>query len=125
MNAEAHQPEQTTPSNATNEPDDETGPNGDEGVVIAFPTRPDTNPPDETDGEEPWKYRVDRRGGGLDFTAHITYVDGAEGERLRRELAAVTRELLVWATERKRDRDRDGRRDGSAAAGHAREDRAA
>lgn len=118
MNSEAHQPEQTATTNAANEPDDEAGPNGNEGVVIAFPTRPDTNPPDETGDDDAsdgsWRHRVDRRGGGMEFTGQVTYVDGAEGERLRRELAAVTRELLTWAAERKRDRSRD---DSAAARG--------
>lgn len=106
MNSEAHQPDATATYSAATDSDDESGRN-DDGVVVAFPTRADTKPPDGGIGEEPWRYRVERRSGGMEFTAHVTYVDGAEGERLRRELAAVTRELLVWAAERKRDRDRD------------------
>ena len=31
------------------------------------------------------------------YSGHVTYLDGAEGERLRGELASVTRELLTWA----------------------------
>ncbi len=32
------------------------------------------------------------------FTTDVRWVDGAEGEWLRKELASVVRELLVWAS---------------------------
>jgi hypothetical protein len=56
-----------------------------EGTVIPFPQA--TRNPNKHRTER-WKLAVDVRG-----------VGGAEGEWLRRELAAVVRELLLWARE--------------------------
>jgi len=42
------------------------------------------------------------------YTGHVTYVGGAEGERLRRELAAVVRDLLEWAARRDRQPSEGG-----------------
>lgn len=41
------------------------------------------------------------------FTGQVEYVGGAEGERMRTQLAAVLRDLLEWAAEQGRDDDRE------------------
>jgi len=53
-------------------------------------------------GESPaWSYcQTGPRRISRTYTGHVTYVDGAEGERLRRELAAIVRDLLEWASRR-------------------------
>lgn len=53
-------------------------------------------------GELPvWSYcQTGPRRTSRTYTGHVTYVGGAEGKRLRRELAAVVRDLLEWASQR-------------------------
>jgi hypothetical protein len=50
-----------------------------------------------------WSYRNEpTRGKNYTFTGHVRYVDGAEAERLRGELAVVIRDLLAWAATEQR-----------------------
>ena len=53
-------------------------------------------------GEPPaWSYcQTGARRTSRTYTGHVTPVGGTEGERLRRELAAVVRDLLEWAARR-------------------------
>lgn len=45
-----------------------------------------------------WTYTgSSERGRALHFSGHVTYLGGAEGERLRGELSAVMGDLLRWA----------------------------
>lgn len=45
-----------------------------------------------------WQYNGEnRRSRGRSYSGHVTYIGGAEGERLRDALAAVSRDLLDWA----------------------------
>jgi hypothetical protein len=45
-----------------------------------------------------WRYHQrNARGRDLNYIGHATYIGGAEGERLRSELALVIRDLLDWA----------------------------
>lgn len=41
------------------------------------------------------------------FSGHVRYVSGAEGDRLRGELAAVIRDLLDWAATRRAEQADD------------------
>lgn len=54
--------------------------------------------PGTADGDATWCYEQSYRGGGRrHFTGDVSYVGGAEGQRLRAELAAVVADLLRWA----------------------------
>lgn len=54
-------------------------------------------------------YETRKRGTQRRYTGQINTVSGPEGERVRSELAAVTRELLKWALEhREKDAGRRG-----------------
>lgn len=45
-----------------------------------------------------WHYnQIGNRTKSWAFSGHVRYVSGAEGDRLRGELAAVIRDLLDWA----------------------------
>lgn len=45
-----------------------------------------------------WEYHGGgKRGRVSHYSGHVTYIGGAEGERLRDALAAVSRDLLDWA----------------------------
>ncbi|MGH3428463.1 MAG: hypothetical protein ACREP9_00915 [Candidatus Dormibacteraceae bacterium] len=69
---------------------------------------PDSTPDTGSD-QEIFRYvQTSKRGRSRTFTGHVTYVGGAEGERLRRELAAVTRDLLEWARSRSNDAEPSG-----------------
>jgi hypothetical protein len=61
-------------------------------------------------GEPPaWSYcQTGPRGTSRTYTGRVTYIGGAEGERLRRELAAVVRDLLQWAARRNRQPSEGG-----------------
>lgn len=67
-------------------------------------------PPDCESGQQEtgidqaaWSYRnKPTRGKNYTFTGHVRYVDGAEAERLRGELAVVIRDLLAWAATEQR-----------------------
>ena len=60
-----------------------------------------------------WYDQAKLDGGSRRFAGHVNHVGGAEGERLRAELAAVIRDLLAWAAEQ-RSRD-ESIEDGEAA----------
>lgn len=88
------------------EPDHHDTTSGDEYDPVRVP-RP-RRAPDDDAGNLPemasdqavWWYDQKRaRGGDRRFHGHVTRVGGAEGERLRGELAAVVRDLLEWAAE--------------------------
>jgi hypothetical protein len=86
-------------------------------VVIPLPrTAPDDDieslPPTGSD-QAVWRYYQGRkRGANRSFSGHATSVGGAEGERLRGELAAVIGELLDWAA---RQSHNESIEDGEAA----------
>lgn len=46
---------------------------------------------------ERWRYEQPFRGGRRCYTGNVTFIVGAEGLRLRAELADVLAELLQWA----------------------------
>jgi hypothetical protein len=73
----------------------------------------------DTLGEPPaWSYcQTGPRGTSRTYTGHVTYVGGAEGERLRRELAAVVRDLLEWAARRDTQPSEGGDGDDPAQTG--------
>ncbi|MFG3253675.1 hypothetical protein [Streptomyces sp. NPDC048172] len=54
--------------------------------------RPPSPAPTEWQHTSPEQGAVPRR-----FTGHVSYLTGAEGERLRADLALVLRDLLAWA----------------------------
>jgi len=70
-------------------------------------------------GEQPtWSYcQTGPRRISRTYTGHVTYIGGAEGERLRRELAAVVRDLLEWAAQRDPQPSEGGDGDDPAQAG--------
>jgi hypothetical protein len=51
--------------------------------------------------------RPDERQPGWGFTGQVEYVGGAEGDRMRAQLADVIRDLLEWAANQSRDQDRE------------------
>lgn len=109
-------PHQNTP----HEPDhnDTGGCHDHEGVVVPLPRKaPDDeveNLPVIASEQAVWWYDQNRkRGGDRRFSGHINRIGGAEGERLRGELAAVIRDLLHWAAEQQ-SRD-ESTEDGEAA----------
>jgi hypothetical protein len=69
--------------------------------VIRFPERDSQ----KTDGAskscpdgEIWRYHQrSTRGRDRNYVGHVTYIGGAEGQRLRGVLGAVARDLLAWA----------------------------
>lgn len=74
------------------------------GVVVPLPRKPPDddveNLPEIATDQAIWWYDQKRkRGGDRRFSGHINRIGGAEGERLRGELAAVIRDLLRWAAE--------------------------
>ncbi|USX51234.1 hypothetical protein [Lentzea sp. HUAS12] len=71
-------------------------------LVISSESRPE-----EAIDDVAWRYH--QKGGrrkDRTYSGHVTYVGGAEGERIRRDLAAAIKDLLVWINERE---NRDGR----------------
>lgn len=62
-----------------------------------------------TDGhgseEQQWQHNVRLRASETTFRGSVTYVGGAESDRIRTELASVTRDLLWWAASRQRKQD--------------------
>jgi hypothetical protein len=70
-------------------------------------------------GEPPtWSYcQTGPRGTSRTYTGYVTYVGGAEGERLGRELAAVVRDLLEWAARRETQPSEGGDGDDPAQTG--------
>jgi hypothetical protein len=54
---------------------------------------------DNGSDQQEWQYNQTRsRTKNWTFSGHVRYVSGAEGDRLRGELAAVIRDLLDWAS---------------------------
>ncbi|KAA9159460.1 hypothetical protein FPZ12_020395 [Amycolatopsis acidicola] len=69
-------------------------------VVIPFPRR-STN-------DATWIYRQSgHRTRSRRFVGTVIRVGGAEGRRLRRELASITADLLRWAAQQQRDEATD------------------
>jgi hypothetical protein len=70
-------------------------------------------------GEPPvWSYcQTGPRGTSRTYTGHVVPVGGADGERLRRALAAIARDLLEWASRRDTYPSEGGEGDGSAQTG--------
>lgn len=61
-------------------------------------------------GDHEWRYHYrGKRGADVTFEGHLVPIAGEAGERLRRELGAVLRELLEWAHD-KRSESQDGER---------------
>ncbi|WP_190818676.1 hypothetical protein [Saccharopolyspora pogona] len=48
------------------------------------------------------------RSGERRFSGHINTIGGTEGDRLRSELSAVTRDLLTWAAQQATESSEDG-----------------
>lgn len=60
------------------------------------------------DADSTWRYEHHVRGGGCHrFIGEVTYVGGTEGDRLRKELAAVIADLLQWAKQDQSRSDTD------------------
>ncbi|MFB9727249.1 hypothetical protein [Haloechinothrix salitolerans] len=71
--------------------------------VTDWSRSPDSTATREWVGGSPLRER-----GGRRHETHVRYVDGAAGERLRSELAAITRELLEWAAHASKQESEDG-----------------
>ncbi|MEV0049041.1 hypothetical protein AB0H34_00910 [Saccharopolyspora shandongensis] len=100
-----------------NEPDHSTSVDDHTASIIPLPRRaPDDNLP-ETGTDQPfWRYDQKRtRGDDHRFTGRVTRVGGAEGERLRGELADVIGDLLRWARSQERCGDGNDPDEGKAA----------
>jgi len=69
-------------------------------VVIPFSRR--NTGTDAAGGDQAWSYEQRFRGGRRHFTGEVTYIGGAEGERIRGELAAAIADLLRWARQQAR-----------------------
>jgi len=68
----------------------------------------DAEHPETESDETVWWYHQKCRGGNIrDYSGRITYVGGAEGQRIREDLTAVIAKLLKWATERDLTQDKD------------------
>jgi hypothetical protein len=68
----------------------------------------DAHHPETGSDETVWWYHQKRRGGNIrDYSGRITYVGGAEGQRIREDLTAVLAKLLKWATEHDLPQDKD------------------
>lgn len=108
-------------TNTPHEPhDNDTGTGNDhEGVVVPLPRKaPDDdveNLPKTGHEQDVWCYdQQQKRVRSRRFSGHINRVGGAEGQRLRGELAAVIRDLVYWAAEQP-SRDDESIEDGEAA----------
>jgi hypothetical protein len=81
------------------------------GQVVPFPRKPPDNAIPTTelnpDAAGVTYDRTDERRPGWVFTGQVEYVGGAEGDRMRAQLAAVIRDLLEWAADQSRDEDRE------------------
>ncbi|MFD5831655.1 hypothetical protein [Lentzea sp. NPDC060358] len=76
--------------------------------IVPLPQRPpvsDTEPLCDNGSEhDEWHYnQIGNRTKSWAFSCHVRYVSGAEGDRLRGELAAVIRDLLDWAASQRAD----------------------
>lgn len=66
---------------------------------------PGSGDPDLSNGFEPpdWSYRQKRRGTtDRQYVGRIKKIGGAEGKRLRGDLAAIIADLLTWAADQER-----------------------
>ncbi|XVV04506.1 hypothetical protein ACQPW3_03555 [Actinosynnema sp. CA-248983] len=85
-------------------------------VVIPLRKKPGISGDDRAEsvtGDTGWRYDEKRRGKpDRIYSGTVTRVGGAEGERIRGNLAAVLAELLTWAGERD---GQDSREEGKAA----------
>jgi hypothetical protein len=55
--------------------------------------------PENVTNDTGWRYHQKRKGKtGRTYSGHVTRVGGAEGERIRGDLAAVLADLLTWAS---------------------------
>jgi hypothetical protein len=62
-----------------------------------------------------WQYdQRGKRGKHRRYTGHVTPIGGAEGDRIRGELAAIIRDLLDWATRHTETPDTDSPQGGGA-----------
>jgi hypothetical protein len=67
------------------------------------PTSGDPRPIDGFESSD-WSYRQHRRGkADRQYVGRVRRIGGAEGERLRSNLAATIAELLMWAAEQQRE----------------------
>lgn len=86
-------------------------PDGGDAAVIPLRKSPGISgeqPLGTVTGDTDWRYHHKRRGRrDLTITGHITYVGGAEGERIRGRLAATLAELLEWAKDHRSREDRE------------------
>jgi hypothetical protein len=68
----------------------------------------DAQPPETDSDDTVWWYHQKGRGGNIrNYSGRITYVGGAEGQRIRQDLTAVIAKLLTWATEHDLSQGRD------------------
>jgi hypothetical protein len=81
------------------------------GQVLPFPRKPPDNaiptPELNPDATGSTYNRPDERRPGWTFTGQVEYVGGAEGDRMRAQLADVIRQLLEWAAGQSQDQDRE------------------
>lgn len=77
------------------------------GVVVPFPAQGEAGGdavPETPSGQPVWHYDQRRhRAGNRRYYGHVVQIHGAEGRRLRGELAAVVDELLLWAATQQHD----------------------
>lgn len=76
-------------------------------------------PRTDPDQSEWWYDQRGKRGKNRRYIGYVTRIDGAEGDRIRGELAAIIRDLLNWAkqqteTESDHESDRESEQDGAA-----------
>jgi hypothetical protein len=83
-------------------------------VVIPFPSGGKQQ--DGADADPTWRYEQHVRGGRRRFTGEVTYIGGAERERIRKELTAVIADLLEWAEQRQSRTDQTEPREDDRAA---------
>jgi hypothetical protein len=79
-----------------------------DGPVVPRPRpTPDDHPenlPDIGADQQIWQdNQTGKRGKQRRVTGHVTRIGGAEGERLRGELATIIRDLLNWAAQQSND----------------------
>lgn len=68
----------------------------------------DAQHPETGSDETVWWYHQKRRArNSRDYSGRITYVGGAEGQRIRRDVTAAIAKLLTWATEHDLPQDKD------------------
>ncbi len=139
-----HAPDNQPDDQPGDRPGGQLGPAGDPagGVDIPWPRRPaDDLPvidrpvvdnagdvlPDIGSVEPKWRYdQTWSRGKRRRYNGYVDRIDGAEGARLRENLAAAVRDLLDWAAhqaaqQHNKNADADGRGDRESGRGTARD----